>query len=284
MAVSTTPLSLSEDRENLSPVPATQYHPFRPAALGLLSALIPGIGHLIIRCRAESVLLLMLFVALLTGFWPFRVLRYYDGFLGLFGGWVVLGIYATCSAFVSARDVKSERPSKWWLVLLAPAGFAILSLTGSGVTRLTGFRSFLIPSTGMDPTIRQGDRIVADMQFYRKRSPNRLETILFKRGDIFYIKRVIAVGGDIIEGKDQVIFVNRKKLYEPYVEHTGEAPTWANTFGPIPVPDGRFFVMGDNRDYSLDSRSEEYGFVERESIAGKPVYIFASDQTGKSIQ
>ena len=136
----------------------------------------------------------------------------------------------------------------------------------------------------MDPTIRQGDHIVADMQFYRKRSPKRLETILFKRGDIFYIKRVIAVGGDVIEGKDQVISVNGKKLYEPYVEHIGEAPGWANTFGPVSVPDGRFFVMGDNRDYSLDSRSEDYGFVDRESIVGKPVYIFASDHTGKSVQ
>ena len=149
---------------------------------------------------------------------------------------------------------------------------------------MAGFRSFTVPSTAMDPTIRQGDHIVADMHSYRSRSPRRFETIVFKRADIFYIKRVVAVGGDAVEGRDQVIFINGKKLDEPYVEHIGEAPEWANTFGPVFVPAGKFFVMGDNRDYSLDSRSDGYGLVEQESIVGKPLYVYSSDRTGKSIR
>jgi signal peptidase I len=94
---------------------------------------------------------------------------------------------------------------------------------------------------------------------------------------------VIAVGGDSIEATNQVIYVNGRKLDEPYVEHIGEAPEWANTFGPVYVPTGNFFVMGDNRDYSLDSRSEEYGLVDQRSIVGKPLYTFDSDRTGQSI-
>lgn len=156
------------------------------------------------------------------------------------------------------------------------------------MTRAAGFRSFQIPSTGMEPTIRQGDRIVADMRYYRVRSPNRFETVLFKRGDIFYIKRVIAVGGDVIESRNQLIFLNGQQLDEQYVEHIGDAPEWANTFGPTSVPSGQFFVMGDNRDYSLDSRSPDHSLVGSGSIVGKPLYlfsgrIFASERDGSTI-
>jgi signal peptidase I len=186
------------------------------------------------------------------------------------------------AGFLSLNDAQSRRPAKWLLVL-APAAFVILCITGAVATRLAEFQSFKIPSTAMEPTIRQGDDIVADMRYYHSRSPNRLDTIIFERDNIFYIKRVIAVGGDSIEGKNQAIYVNGKELDEPYVEHIGEAPEWANTFGLISVPQGKFFVMGDNRDYSLDSRSEEYGLVGEESIVGKPLYIFKSGRTGQSI-
>lgn len=276
-------LSLSEAGENLSSLPGDHY-PFRPAALGLLSAAVPGLAHLILRQFRKGTLLLLIFVALLAAFWPFRALRYYSGFLGLYSTWIVLGLYASCSAFRLSRALNFVRSSKWWLVLLVPACLMVLSLTGAGLTRMAGFRSFTVPSTAMDPTIRQGDHIVADMHSYRSRSPRRFETIVFKRADIFYIKRVVAVGGDAVEGRDQVIFINGKKLDEPYVEHIGEAPEWANTFGPVFVPAGKFFVMGDNRDYSLDSRSDGYGLVEQESIVGKPLYVYSSDRTGKSIR
>jgi len=277
------PSSLSEAHASLEPSPGSQYHPFRPAAFCLLSAAVPGIAHLAVGQRRKGTLLLIFFAVPLLGFWPLRVLQYYAGFVGLFCSWIVLGIYAGCTAFLSSRTQKTERPSKWWLVVLAPACVVILSLTGAALTRLTGFRSFEIPSTGMEPTIRKGDRIVADMHYYRSRAPNRGDTILFKRENIFYVKRVIAAGGDSVEGRNQVIYVNGKKLYESYVEHIGDAPEWANTFGPVSVPTGKFFVMGDNRDYSLDSRSEDYGFVDQPSTVGKPLYVFESDRAGQSI-
>ncbi|SRR6266700_5443942 len=273
---------LAEHYDRPSVVPVARY-PFRRVAIGAISAAIPGVGHLVLGQRKKATALLILLVLLLFAFWPFRVLQYYAGFVGLFGSWIVLGVYASCSAFLSRDSLESRRPSKWWLLLLAPAALVILSLTGAAVTRLTGFRSFQIPSTGMEPTIRQGDRIVADMRYYRSRLPSRLDTVLFEKGEIFYIKRVIGVGGDLIEGKNRVIYVNGRELDEPYIEHIAEAPEWANTFGPVSVPAGKFFVMGDNRDYSLDSRSEEYGLVDQAFIVGKPLYVFESDRAGQLI-
>jgi signal peptidase I len=123
------------------------------------------------------------------------------------------------------------------------------------------------------------------MQYYHSRAPKRLDTIVFERDKIFFIKRVVAVSGDSIEGRNQVIYVNSKALYEPYVEHVGDPPEWANTFGPVVVPANKLFVMGDNRDYSLDSRSEDFGLVDSISVVGKPLYVFRStNRDGQSVR
>jgi len=281
--MSVTPSGLVEGDESSNFIPVSR-HPFRPAAIGVLSAALPGIGHLFIGRRRKAVVLLLLLGMLLAAFWPFRVLQYYAGFLALFMSWIVLGLYASCSAFLSADEPQSKPPSRNWLLVLVPVAFTVLSLTGAAATRLTGFRSFQIPSTGMEPTIRQGDHIVADMRYYRSHTPKRLDTIVFERDNIFFIKRVIAIGGDSVEGKNQVIYVDGRVLEEPYVEHIGEPPDWANTFGPVIVPANKVFGMGDNRDYSLDSRSEDFGLVDRSAVVGKPLYVFASDRTGKSVR
>jgi signal peptidase I len=247
----------------------------------LFSALIPGAGQLFLGQRRKGTILLLILVAILVGFWPLRLLHYYAGLLVLFSAWIGLYLYAACAAQLARHLPRKERPSRWWLVAALPFALLTLTLLGRVVTRASGFRSFNVPSTSMEKTIRQGDLLIADIH---SRLPQHREVIIFRRDRNFFVKRAIAIAGDSIQGKDGLIFVNGQVQDEPYVEHTDkQAMDWLNNFGPATIPKGKCFVMGDNRDVSLDSRAAEFGLVDDSSIVGRPLYIFGSDRTGKGI-
>jgi signal peptidase I len=248
----------------------------------LLSAIVPGAGQFFIGQRRKAMALAVVLVALLVGFWPLRLLRFYWGFVALYSAWIGLYFYASCSAQLARHLGVGERPSRWWLTATIPFTLLALSVLGQIVTRASGFRSFSIPSTSMEKTLRRGDRFVVDLN---SRIPERQQIIVFLRGNTFFVKRVAAISGDTIKGRSGAVSVNGKKQDEPYVEHTGTLPqSWLDNFGPVFVPPGKCFVMGDNRDVSLDSRSQGFGFVDDNSIVGKPLYIFGSDRLGRNIQ
>jgi signal peptidase I len=252
-----------------------------------LSALIPGTGQLLLRKRNHGIFLLSLFVALLACFWPIRLLRFYWGFLSLYGCWTGLYLYAASAARTGAE--LPARLSRWWLVAILPVAFVACSLLGAVLTRAAGFRAFEIPSTSMEPTIVPGDHIVTDSLYYHSHRPQRGDLIVFRANGLFIVKRVIALGGDVIQAKERLMLLNGKELDEPYVEHIlpeGENPQ-QDTFGPISVPPNHYFVMGDNRDVSLDSRFPGgYGAISSQSLVGKSLYIFYSeaDRTGKGLR
>ena len=82
----------------------------------------------------------------------------------------------------------------------------------------------------MEPAIEQADYIVVDSWFYRSRPPSRPDVVIFNSKGIFFVKRVIGVGGKTIEGREQEIFVNNRRLEEDYVTHRR----------PINALDGQF--------------------------------------------
>lgn len=276
------------------PTPALTDGPLPPVRSGetkrhllaaLFSALVPGAGQFFLGQRRKGTVLLLMLAALLTCFWPLRLLRFYPGLVLLFCGWIVLYFYAACTAQLARNGSTGTRPSKWWLVIVLPLTLLTLSLLGRAVTRASGFRTFSMPSTSMEKTILQGDELVADMRYYHSHRPERREAVIFLRDGTFYIKRIIAIEGDSIQGKDNVIFIDGTEQDEPYVENTDtRAQDWMKNFGPVTVPDGKCFVMGDNRDVSLDSRAAEFGLVDDRSIVGKPLFVLASHRAGKSIR
>jgi len=79
-----------------------------------------------------------------------------------------------------------------------------------------------------------------------------------------------------LPGKDGAIIVNGNRMEEAYIQHLGNPPAQLNEFGPVNIPPGKLFVMGDNRDVSFDSRMPEFGLVDEQSVAGRALYIVGS--------
>lgn len=251
----------------------------------LLSVVLPGLGHTYLGFRRKGGVLLALLAALLIGFWPLRLLHFYFGFYLLYGGWIAVYVYAPISALLARRQPTSLTSSKWWLALFLPLSLVACEFLGIAVTRASGFKSFEVPSTSMERTIQKGDRIVADIWFYQFQTPAREDVIIFKHERTFFVKRVIAIAGDTIAGRNGLVVLNGQTLDEPFVEHR-DVPSqpWLKTFGPITLSNEQYFVMGDNRDVSLDSRSPEIGLVDKKSIVGKALYVFASGRQGRRIK
>ncbi|HOV91282.1 MAG TPA: signal peptidase I [Syntrophorhabdaceae bacterium] len=155
-------------------------------------------------------------------------------------------------------------------------------------------QAFKIPSSSMEPTLLIGDHLLVNRLSYVMKVP--LTDIVFltlgepQRGDVIvfrypvdkdkdFIKRVIAKAGDTVEIKDKQVYVNGKKIDDKWAYFSDNTVMPGNVspkdnLGPIVVPKNSFFVMGDNRDRSLDSRF--WGFVEKEHLVGRALILYFS--------
>ncbi len=155
-------------------------------------------------------------------------------------------------------------------------------------------QAFKIPSGSMLPTLQIGDHLLVNKFLYGIKVPFT-GTLLIpikdpKHGDVVvfrfpedrkvdYIKRVIGVPGDKVEIRNKSLVINGKKIEDPHGHFTSTAslPAGASpkdNFGPITVPEGKIFVMGDNRDNSYDSRF--WGYVDQTDVLGKAIIIYWS--------
>ncbi|WP_324717052.1 signal peptidase I [Carboxydochorda subterranea] len=133
-------------------------------------------------------------------------------------------------------------------------------------------RAFTVDGPSMLPSLHNGERLMVDKLTYRFREPQRGEIVVFRYPEDpreHFIKRIIGVPGDWIETGGGRVYVNGRALDEPYLD----APTLGR-FGPVQVPPGHYFVMGDNRNNSEDSRDPRVGFVPRNLIEGRALWRF----------
>jgi signal peptidase I len=163
-------------------------------------------------------------------------------------------------------------------------------------------QAYNIPSGSMKPTLLVGDFILVNKLVYRFSEPKRGDIVVFKYPidpNIDFIKRIVALPGEQVEVRNNQVFINgkplplievgrgeengvRKVIYEEVlpegikhkVQFYEDFPFSKRDFGPVVVPPNHYFVMGDNRDNSEDSRY--WGFLPRENIVGKAFVIYFS--------
>ncbi len=253
----------------------------------LLSAFLPGSGHLIIGQRRKGCVLTSLFLALLLCLWPLRLPRFYPGLIFVLLVWLALSLYASYSALF-AKPSPAAR-SKAWLLVVPPFVYVGINLVFTPLLLLSGFRAFRFNSSAIEPTLFIGDQFIIDQNYYRHKSLVHDDLVVVRRKDYQTVKRVIAIGGDKIQARNREILINGRVVDEPFIQHTrppGIDPEM-DSFRPITVPGGRVFLMGDNRDVSLDSRAKDFGLLTTDAIIGKPLYIYRSPlkrRLGKQLQ
>jgi signal peptidase I len=159
------------------------------------------------------------------------------------------------------------------------------------------FQAFKIPSGSMEPNLLIGDHLIVNKMVFAptraalerallpRRDIRRGDVIVFKSPELperDLIKRVIGLPGDRLELRRKRIHINGKPLDEPYVQMlTPPAPEGPprtddvrEQYGPVTVPDGQYFMMGDNRDNSQDSRY--WGFLPASYVKGRAQFIYFS--------
>ena len=183
----------------------------------------------------------------------------------------------------------SELSQKKPFAALREYGEALLwALAFALIIRAFLVQAYTIPSGSMLQTVQIGDFVLVnkfvygvkipftDSYAFRGADPERGDIIVFKYPkdtDTDYIKRIVGVPGDVLEMKGKKLYRNGQPVEEAYVQHTRSHTPYDN-FGPLKVPADSYFVMGDNRDNSLDSR--DWGFVPRGYIHGKAWRLYWS--------
>lgn len=132
------------------------------------------------------------------------------------------------------------------------------------------FSSSIVEGISMEPTLIDNDRIIFNKLIYIVSEPDRGDIIIIKQTNKNYIKRVIALPGETIEMSDHKLYIDDVEQPNSYVDPSDEILT--GSFGPLKVPKDHYFVMGDNRLVSKDSRNE-LGLIKQNEIIGKSEFI-----------
>jgi signal peptidase I len=167
---------------------------------------------------------------------------------------------------------------------------AFILIASSSISSIGQRREFSLPNSSMEPTILVGEKFTANMNKETLTNIRRGDLVIISQGGTLVVKRIIAIAGDRIEGKNLKVFLNGKLLSEKYIQHVESPPLepkTLETFGPIAVKSNQFFVMGDNRDVSFDSRDPAFGIVSFSQLRGRPATVISSprsNRVGKTIR
>jgi signal peptidase I len=252
--------------------------PRKPWIAGLLSLIQPGLGQVYNGELRKALPIYILPILLIPG----MILCLHSEFIRVFlAAYAILGsayyVFVFVDAVRTAKQFKNQYTPKKYNKPLAYVGIyllvAVFSVSISTAVKFNVIQAYKFPSASMEPTLLIGDHILVDRS-QSARNPKRGDLIVFEYPEDpakDFIKRVVAVGGDTVEIKNKELLVNGKAVKEPYVAHkeTDLIPASQNprdNYGPQVVPKDSYFVLGDNRDRSYDSRF--WGAVSKDKVKG----------------
>jgi signal peptidase I len=271
--------------------------------LGFVS---PGVGYLYAGRGRHGLLLLLLFPGVSLGIWLLAVLAPVPILCVVLPFVLILALRVVLArgAARSARAFPAERPvprfSRWYSCLAAFVLGVGLNHLWAHACRTTLVHPFRMQAGSMEPTFLIGDRLLVDKWSYGWRDPvfGRVvsDSTPPARGDLvvflypdnssrIFIKRCIGLPGETVEVRGPVVLVDDRPLDEPYAQSLragsgglGEAGS-LEVWGPQVVPEDSYFVLGDNRDNSRDSRY--FGFVPRANLLGRARVIYWSYEAAR---
>ncbi|HHY10880.1 MAG TPA: signal peptidase I [Firmicutes bacterium] len=138
-------------------------------------------------------------------------------------------------------------------------------------------QSFLVEGSSMEPSLQHGQRLMVEKVSYRFSQPERGEVVVFKYpGDRRrkFIKRIVGLPGDEILIQNGFLHINGVRFEEDFINGPTYGTYSAPSFGPVTVPEGHYFVLGDNRRNSDDSRYPDVGFIPKKEIVGRALFTF----------
>jgi signal peptidase I len=264
----------------------------KPWLAALLSLLEPGLGQIYNgQLKKGSVIAVGFYLIGLL----IAIVKFEHTFYGLvisiglaLGAIVAIALDAFISAKKRQDYILKPLNKLYFYILVVIISFALsMVIDGVPMTDYNGIdriKREKMASGSMRPTIRIGERVIVDLNYYKNSKPQTGDLVIFEYPEDLskeFIKRVVALPGDTIELKDKKLYINDKLIEEPYIQYTDKSVRVAqleprDKFGPYRVPEDKYFMMGDNRDLSYDSRW--WGPVDKKLIKGKALYIYWSTE------
>lgn len=279
--------------------------------LALLLLFASGAGYLYVGRpgRFLAYLIVTLLTWLILSQAPSDLLSYPQIYLGLLGCVLAIAFAMAIDVVhlaIKQREIRANWYNRWWIYL----GFAIATMGVTSVFEFTGsntamaVRTFSIPSISNLPTLQIGDYFVADNRAYERNDPARGDVVVFRLArdeSVDYVKRVIGLPGDKIQITDGIVSINGvpvdRKRIKDFVQPDGQsvqqyletlpngrsfltldlvANSPGDNMAETEVPPDHYFVLGDNRDNSADSRFPTVGTVPRGNIFARAGGIYYS--------
>lgn len=254
----------------------------RSAAISVLFNLVnPGLGFLYVGKLAYAIVYPAVLILLIgVSSWTtilFKPLGLSVTVLFLFVLWLTGLILAAVMAH-RAGLMSLSNYQRWYVYI----GFFIVTTLISSTlmenrSTLFGYEPFRFPSGSMENTLLAGDFIISNTWKYKTKKPGRGEVVVFlypEDPSIKYLKRVIGLPNDVIKLSDGKVYVNGLEVDEPYVDESNNQRLSQQKSLQYQVPADAYFVLGDNRDNSRDSRY--WGFVPEANLYGSVELIWMS--------